>query len=128
MHSYLIVKSLHVLCAALTLVSFTTRGIWMWRDAPQLQRRWVRVVPHIVDTVLLASAGTLVVITHQYPGPVAWLNAKLAALVLYIALGTVALRRGRSMTVRRGAFVAALCVFLYIVLVALTRQPVPFVE
>ncbi len=128
MHFYLIVKSLHVLCAALTFVSFVTRGIWMWRDSPRLQRRWVRVVPHLVDTVLLVSAGTLVVITHQYPGPVAWLNAKLVALVLYIVLGMIALRRGRSMAARRGAFVAALCVFVYIVLVALTRQHVPFVE
>ncbi len=126
MSSYLIVKSVHVLCAALTFVSFATRGVWMWRESPRLQRRWVRVLPHIVDSLLLGSAAALVVITHQYPGPAAWINAKIAALLVYIALGMVALRRGRSMRVRRAAFVAALCVFAYIVLVARTRQPLPF--
>lgn len=128
MSAYLFVKSLHVLCAALTLVSFTTRGIWMWRESELLQRRWVRVAPHIVDTLLLGSAAVLAVITHQYPGPAAWLNAKIAGLLAYIALGMIALRRGRPMRVRRGAFVAALCVFAYIVLVARTRQPLPFLE
>jgi uncharacterized membrane protein SirB2 len=128
MSSYLIVKSLHVLCAALTAASFTTRGIWMWRESPLLQRRWVRVVPHVVDTVLLGSAVALVLITHQYPGPAAWLNAKIAGLILYIVLGSVALRRGRSMRVRRSAFVAALCVLAYIAVVARTRQPLPFLE
>lgn len=128
MSAYLIVKSLHVLCAALTLVSFTTRGIWMWRESPLLKQRWVRIVPHIVDTVLLGSAAVLTVITHQYPGPAAWLNAKIAGLLAYVALGMIALRRGRPMRVRRAAFFAALCVFAYIVLVARTRQPLPFLE
>ncbi len=128
MSSYLIVKSLHVLCAALTFASFTTRGIWMWRQSPLLQRRWVRVVPHVLDTVLLGSAAVLVLITHQYPVTAAWLNAKIAGLLLYIGLGSIALRRGRSMRVRRGAFVAALCAFAYIVLVARTRQPLPILE
>jgi uncharacterized membrane protein SirB2 len=79
-------------------------------------------VPHVIDTLLLASALTLVVWSHQYPGAQNWLTAKLLALIVYIGLGTVALKRGRTKGARIAAFIAALLVFGYIVKVALTRQ------
>jgi uncharacterized membrane protein SirB2 len=87
-----------------------------------LERRWVRVLPHVVDTVLLASAIALVVMLKQYPLVEPWLTAKVAGLVLYIALGMVALRHGTTRRIRTGAWFAAQAVFLYIVAVALTRS------
>jgi len=106
----------------LTGALFFVRGIWMLRASPLLQRRWVKVVPHVIDTVLLASALTMVVWSGQYPFAQDWLTAKLIALIVYIGLGTVALKRGATKTVRAAAFVGALLVFAYIVKVALTRQ------
>jgi uncharacterized membrane protein SirB2 len=120
--NYLALKHFHMTCAALSGTLFFVRGIWMLRASPMLQQRWVRIVPHVVDTLLLASALTLVVWSHQYPGAQNWLTAKLLALIVYIGLGTVALKRGRTKGVRTAAFVAALLVFGYIVKVALTRQ------
>jgi uncharacterized membrane protein SirB2 len=76
--------------------------------------------------VLLASAVALAVMTRQYPFVSAWLNAKVIALVLYIGLGTVALKRGRSKRTRVAAWIAAQLVLLYIVSVALTRDPMPY--
>ena len=120
--SYLALKHLHMTCAALSGLFFFVRGIWMLLDSPKLQQRWVKIAPHIIDTILLASALTMAVWSSQYPFVQNWLTAKLLALIAYILLGTVALKRGKTKTVRTAAFVAALAVFGYIVKVALTRQ------
>lgn len=120
--SYLAVKHLHMSSVALSGMLFLLRGFWMMRDSPMLGRRWVKVVPHVVDTVLLASAVTLAVWSSQYPFAQDWLTAKVLALAVYIALGSVALKRGKTKRVRIAAFAAAAAVFLYIVRVALTRQ------
>lgn len=122
--SLLLFKHLHVSFAALSLLGFVTRGVWMWRDSPRLERRWVRIAPHVVDTLLLLSGLTMVFVFYgAYPGH--WLTAKLVALAGYIVLGSVALKRGRTRRVRGVAFATALVVFGYIVAVALTRSPWP---
>jgi uncharacterized membrane protein SirB2 len=118
---YLAVKHLHMGCAALSGSLFLLRGVWMLRASPLLQRRWVRIAPHCIDTVLLASALVLVFWSGQYPFAQPWLGAKVIALLMYIPLGAVALKRRNAL-----AFGAALLTFGYIVAVAITRQVVPF--
>ncbi|MDP3841499.1 MAG: SirB2 family protein [Oxalobacteraceae bacterium] len=120
--SYVAIKHLHVTCAALSGSLFLLRGIWMLRDSPALQQRWVRIAPHLIDTLLLASALIMVYWSAQYPFAQNWLTAKVVALLAYIALGTIALKRGKTRAVRIGAFSGAVLVFAYIVGVALTRQ------
>lgn len=122
---YLLIKQAHVTCAALSYAGFFLRGIGMMRDATWLQRRWARVAPHVVDTILLASAIALAARLEQYPLVHPWLTAKVLALALYIGLGTLALRPGRAKPLRIAAWIAAQAVFGYIVLVALTRSPLP---
>ena len=121
--TYLLVKHVHVTCAALSLAFFVVRGVWMMRGSPLLDARPVRIAPHVVDTVLLASAIVLAVLIGNAPLTHAWLTAKVLGLVAYIALGTIALKRGRTRSVRITAFVAALVVFGYIVSVAVTKTP-----
>ncbi len=94
----------------------------MLRDSPVLNTRWVRTVPHCVDTALLASGIGLALSTHQYPFVQGWLTAKVLALIAYIVIGAIGLRYGRSKRVRRYAFIGALFIFAYIVGVALTRS------
>jgi uncharacterized membrane protein SirB2 len=120
---YIAIKHLHISFALLSGLLFLLRGIWMLSGSQRLQARWVRIVPHVVDTLLLASAIALAVVSSQYPGQQAWLTAKVAALVAYIVLGTIALKRGRTPQVRKAAFLAALASFAYIVAVAVTRNP-----
>ena len=120
---YIALKHLHVTFVALSGLLFLVRGIWMLRASPNLEQRWARIVPHIVDTLLLASAIGLAVVSHQYPGQMPWLTAKVVGLVAYIVLGTIALKRGRTQGVRTAAFVGALACFAYIVAVALTKNP-----
>ena len=127
MTGYAIAKTLHVGAVALTLLSFLVRGTWMLRGSAMLQRRWVRILPHLVDTVLLASALYLALGVHGYPAVgQGWITAKLLALLLYIGLGTVALKRGRTLGVRAAAFAGALATFGYIAAVAVTRSPAPW--
>ena len=121
--SYLAIKHIHITCAVLSFLLFSLRGIWMLQGSALLRQRWVKIVPHVVDTLLLASALVMVFWSAQYPFVQAWLTAKVVALVAYIILGTIALKRGKTKTVRLSAFLAALVVFAYIVKVALTRQP-----
>ena len=116
-------KAVHIACAILSVGGFAARGALMLRGSALLDARFVRIAPHIVDTVLLASAVALAWQSGQYPFAQNWLTAKLLALVAYIGLGTVALKRGRSRRVRAGAFVLALATALYIVTVALARSP-----
>lgn len=120
---YYALKHTHMTFATLSGALFLLRGLWMLSGSARLQQRWVRIAPHVVDTLLLASAIGLVVWSGQYPLQAPWLSAKLLALVIYIGLGTVALKRGRTPRVRALAFAAALACFGYIVAVALTKNP-----
>jgi uncharacterized membrane protein SirB2 len=123
---YLLLKHFHMSCAALSGSFFLLRGAWMLTGSPMLTRRWVKTLPHLVDTLLLVSALGLVGWSHQYPGRLPWLTAKVLALVAYIVLGSVALKYGQSLWLRAVALLAALGVFAYIVSVAMTRNPFPF--
>lgn len=120
---YLALKHLHVVCVLASGAGFFLRGLFMLAGRSPGDSRWVHVLPHIVDTVLLGSAIALAVISSQYPFAQNWLTAKLIGLVVYIACGMMALKRGKSRAARAAFLVAALLVYAYIVSVALTRNP-----
>ena len=124
--TYLAVKYVHVAAVAISFALFFLRGVWMMRGSPLLARRWVRIVPHVNDTVLLAAGVWLAVLLRQVPGISPWITAKLVGLVLYIALGMLALRFLRRKGARIAAWLAALVVFGYIVAVAVSHDPLPW--
>jgi uncharacterized membrane protein SirB2 len=125
MSTYVIAKQVHIACVVLSLSGFAARGGLMLAGSPLLGTRFVRIAPHVIDTLLLASAAWLAWAMQQYPFVHAWLTAKVLGLIVYIVLGTIALRRGRTRAVRATAFAGALLAAAYIVAVALTRQPLP---
>ena len=122
---YQTLKGLHMSFVALTLGGMVLRGGWMLSDSPLLGHRLTRVLPHVIDTLLLLTGVALAVLTAQYPLVQPWLTAKLLALILYILLGTIALKRGRTKAIRSLALVLALVCFGYILAVAVTRNPWP---
>jgi uncharacterized membrane protein SirB2 len=124
--AYLYIRTLHIACAVVSIAGFALRGALMLAGSPLLNHRFVRIAPHVVDTVLLASAVWLAWFLGQAPFVHAWITAKVLALLAYIALGMLALRRGRSKAVRAAAFGAALAAAAYIVAVALTRDATPW--
>jgi uncharacterized membrane protein SirB2 len=123
MMTYLALKHLHMTCVAMSGFGFLARGVLSLRNSPLLDRRELKIAPHLIDTVLLASAIGLAVLTSQYPIAQNWLTAKVVALIVYILCGMMALRRSLPIATRAFFFVAALAVFLYIVSVALTHHP-----
>jgi uncharacterized membrane protein SirB2 len=123
MSAYELIRSIHVASVVLSLAGFAARGALMLAGSPLLQARFVRVAPHVVDTVLLASAAWLSWFVAQYPFVHGWLTAKVLALAAYVVLGSVALRRGRTRGARAAALAGALAVAAYIVAVALARDP-----
>jgi uncharacterized membrane protein SirB2 len=122
---FLSVKTVHVTCVAASYTLFFLRGMWLMQGSPVMRQRWVKIVPHVTDTLLLASAIALAIAIRQYPGTDAWLTAKVVGLLLYIGLGMIAFRFSKTRRSRTAAWVAAQLVFFYIVAVALTRNPLP---
>jgi len=124
--AYLAVRTLHIACAAISITGFAARGALMLAGSPLLDHRFVRISPHVVDTVLLASAVWLAWFIGQVPFVHGWITAKILALLAYIVLGMFALRRGRTRRARAAAFAAALASAGYIVWVALARDATPW--
>lgn len=118
---------LHGLFVLLSLVLFSLRGYWMLRDCPALQARWVKIAPPIIDTLLLLTAlwaAWLLFWSHgTHP---AFITVKIIGLIVYIALGLVALKLGKTRAIRLAAFIAALSVYAYLILVGVTMRVIPF--
>ena len=121
--SYLALKHLHVTCVVLSGLGFALRGWWMLNDSSLLRARLTRVVPHVVNTLLLGSALLMAWQSSQYPFAQGWLTAKFFGLLAYILCGTMALKRARTKGRRVIFLVLALLAYAYIVGVALTRNP-----
>jgi uncharacterized membrane protein SirB2 len=121
MLSYEALRNAHVGAVIVSIGLFALRGAWMLAESPLLGTRAARVLPHVVDTVLLAAGVGLAVVSHQYPFAQPWLTAKIAGLVLYVVLGSIALRRGRSRRLRILALAGALAVVAWIVATARCR-------
>jgi uncharacterized membrane protein SirB2 len=107
----------------MSLALFLFRGALMFADSKWLKYPLVRFTPHVVDTLLLTSALWLMTLVRQYPFVQAWLTVKVVLLVVYIVLGTFALKRGRTKFQRGVYFVLAVLVFLFMVSVARLHQP-----
>jgi uncharacterized membrane protein SirB2 len=124
--TYLAVKHVHLSFVALSFLGFVARGVLMLTDSPLSRQRLVRIVPHLIDTVLLLSALYLAYVVMQVPGDHAWLISKVVGLILYIALGVVALKRGKTRTIRLVSWLLGLLVFAWIVSVAIQKTPLGF--
>ena len=120
---YATLKLLHQGAVLLSFTGFLARGLGALASAGWVNARPAKTLPHLVDTVLLASALALAFMLRLNPANTPWLLAKLVALVVYIGLGMVALRPRLSRVSRMVAFVAALATFGYMVSVAITKQP-----
>ncbi|SPB17025.1 hypothetical protein NOV72_04224 [Caballeronia novacaledonica] len=122
---FLPLRAFHMICAGLSIAGFVLRWIWMLTNSRLLSARATKILPHIVDTLLLASAIALVAIVG-FSANAAWLGAKIAGLVVYIVLGTFALKRGRTKGARAVYGVLAIVVFAFIASVARTHDPLGF--
>ncbi|EPF16721.1 Invasion gene expression up-regulator, SirB [Cedecea davisae] len=127
MATYFSLKYLHIFTVVISISLFVLRYWWQYRGSAISAKRWVRIVPHINDTVLLLSGFGLVLITHFYPFTPqgSWLTEKLFGVIIYIALGFIALgKRPRSQQIRWFAFLLGLVVLYIIIKLATTKIPI----
>ena len=127
MSLYTAIKLLHMSCATISITGFTLRGLMKLFCPQRLEARWLRIAPHINDTLLLGCAIYLAITLGQYPGTSSWLTAKVIGLTGYILMGMTLMKWASTQTQRWLAFLAAIGCFSYIVWVAVTRQPLPWV-
>jgi uncharacterized membrane protein SirB2 len=120
---YSLVKTFHIICVIVSLSGFVIRGILKLVDAKIIHHKLVKVLPHIVDTLLLISAITLVIMSGMYPWLVSWVAVKLVALVAYIIAGTIFMRSEAKGSVQYSWFMVSVLIAAYIVLVALSKSP-----
>lgn len=126
MATYFALKHVHILTAFLSVSLFILRYWWQYRGSAMSTKRWVRIVPHVNDTLLLVTGVALMMITHFYPFTPqgAWLTEKLFGVIIYIVLGFIALgRRPRSQQVRWIAFLLGLVVIYIVIKLATTKIP-----
>lgn len=122
---YLALKHIHLTFVALSLLAFFVRGVWLFMNSSMLSKKWVKILPHIISTILLVSGITLAVHLGLSPGSQPWLIAKIIGLVIYIGLGVATFKVPNPAT-RKILWVCALIVFAYIVSVAITKNPLGF--
>jgi uncharacterized membrane protein SirB2 len=118
-----LLKTIHVASVVTSYGLFVLRGFWQLRGTAIVRQTWVRIAPHCVDSVLLCSAIALAWQLGYSPANSPWLAAKIVALFIYIGLGMLAFRFAKTPKLRFVAFLAAQLVFLYIVAVAVTHDP-----
>ena len=122
---YLALKHIHLTFVALSLLAFFVRGIWLFMKSGMLSKKWVKILPHIISTILLVSGIVLAVELNMSPGSQPWIMAKIIGLVVYIGLGVAAFKVPNP-TARKLLWISALIVFAYIVSVAISKNPLGF--
>ena len=115
------IKLIHMSTAFISISFFLLRGVWVFNSSKMMSKKWVKIVPHVNDTILLITAIILAVNLQQYPFTHDWLTAKFIALLLYIIFGMFALKRAKEMKNKIIFFVFSLLTFSYIIGVALNR-------
>lgn len=124
---YTAVKHIHMTCIALSVLLFIMRFIWTMTQSSMLQKKWVKITPHIVDTLLILSAATLCVLISQYPFVTPWVTEKLVGLFMYVFMVALALKMARTNFMRVIGFIGALSWIAFTALVAISKQPILFV-
>jgi uncharacterized membrane protein SirB2 len=116
-------RVVHVTAVIVSGALFALRGGAQLAGAGWTMVAPLRYLSYTVDTVLLTAALMLATVLHQYPFVHGWLTVKVLLLVVYVVLGSLALKRGRTTAVRAGCYFAALAIYLYIVSVARAHHP-----
>jgi uncharacterized membrane protein SirB2 len=120
---YLQIKWVHVAAVLTSGGLFAARGIAMLAGARWYMAAPLRYVSYTIDTVLLTAAMMLATVLHQYPFVNGWLTTKVLLLVVYVVLGSLALKRGATRPARAWSFGAALVVYGFIISVARAHDP-----
>ncbi|OAN18702.1 invasion protein [Photobacterium jeanii] len=110
MEYYFQLKHIHFLFIALSVLLFTVRYCLMMANSALLEKKFLKVAPHAVDTFMLLSGVALIFVTGFMPFTEAgsWLTQKLSCVLAYYALAFFTLKYGRNKVFKSFAFFGAL--------------------
>ena len=117
------VKAIHIAAVLSSGLLFCIRGAALHLGTTWAMAAPVRYLSYIIDTVLLVAAVMLAAMLHQNPFVQSWLTVKVVLLLVYIVLGTFALKRGSTRRIRVLCWIAALLIYGFIISVARTHHP-----
>jgi uncharacterized membrane protein SirB2 len=120
---YLTLKTIHMTCALVSFTGFLFRAYLMLIDSRWLHNKFVLIVPHVIDTFFLASGASMAFMVNFGFFSQLWLTTKVTLLMFYLLFVGIALNRGKTKTIRVGAFFLAIFTFVYIVGVAVNKTP-----
>lgn len=122
----LALKHIHVTCALISISGFFLRGLLLWMSPVVLKRKWIKIAPHLVDTVLFVTGIWQAILLQRINADLTWLWPKLIALLLYIIFGLVVFRFARTVSGQVTFWLLALLCAVYILVTAYTRNPTWF--
>jgi uncharacterized membrane protein SirB2 len=117
---YLALKYLHILCVAASFALFFVRGLWVMRTYPPAPEAWIRITPHVVDTLLVLGAVAMLTTAPRFEG---YMPVKLGLLVPYVGLALLVFRAATPRWAKVTAWILGLLLFLYITTVAVLQHP-----
>lgn len=118
---YAAFKHLHVLFVLISISLFLFRYVLLLIDSPLLKKKWLKIIPHINDTLLLLSAVGIMVTLSMYPIQVPWLTDKVIGVIAYIGFGVLAMK-GKTAGARWIGFIGACGWIAFLLHVALSKQ------
>lgn len=121
--AYSLIKHVHITLALASVGLFCIRFYMSLNHPANLGKKWARVLPHCIDTLLLSFGIYLMVTMKLWPSEQPWLLVKLCALMVYIVLGSVAIKYGKTVKVKKVAGMLALLIYGYMINVALSHRP-----
>lgn len=127
MQYYLIFKSIHVSSVLISLILFVSRSYCLLYKPDLLDCKLIKRLPHIIDSILLFSAISMLALSGQYPGPDnPWIAAKIIAMIVYIFTGLYLFRKANSHKAIYISFISAMLIYIYIVQTAVTKTVYPY--
>ena len=125
---YLQIKAVHIAAIIASGGLFALRGAGVLAGQRWPMRAPVRWLSYGIDTVLLTAALMLLTALKLNPLAIPWLSVKLALLVVYIVLGSLALKRARTPRSRAWFYVAALACYAFVYTIARAHHPLGFLQ
>lgn len=119
-------KHLHMTIAALSVALFSLRFIWLLMGSDTLSKKWVKITPHIVDTLLLALGVIMAVQLMLNPLSTMWFAEKLLAVIAYIFTGYYTLKLARNRPMQILGYLGAIGWVMLIVRLAITKEALFF--
>lgn len=121
---YPAVKHLHFTFIALSVLLLTVRFVLHLRQSALMEKKLLKIAPHVIDTFLLLSGLTLCFMIQQFPFVDPWMTEKIGAVVSYIVLGAIAIKANRNKLFKVFAYLGAIGWLVYAAKLAHFKQAV----